>query len=331
VQSIGLSSNALYHSILVASTATAQSAFDQLSGEIHASLRGVMVDDSRMPRTAILSRLEDDNSRGVWVEGFDNWGSTDIDDNAAATRHDTKGFLAGADTHIMDMLRVGFAAGWSHTQLEIDARSSDAVLNTIHVLGYAGVNIDALRVNAGVGYAHSNIQTMRTVSYTGYSDMLEGNYDGSILQAFGEAAYAVPFHGYDISPFGNVAVVDAHTADFAEQGGLASLSGENKSETSTFTTLGGRFQTPQDAEFSVTADVGWRHTFGTATPLSTLDLAGSTPFSVDGMSTDRDAVATNLGVAWRVWPGLTASAAYNGILSENSHDDALRIKVTQDF
>lgn len=329
LQSLG--SGALYHSILVASVPTAQSAFDQLSGEIHASLRGVMVDDSRMPRTAILSRLADDDDRGVWIEGFDNWGSTDIDDNAAATRHDTKGFLAGADMHVVDNIRVGFAAGWSHTKFEADARNSDAVLNTVHVLGYAGATFDALRLNAGLGYAHSNIQTERTVSYTGYSDMLEGNYDGSILQAFGEAAYAVPFRSFTFSPFANVAVVDAHTADFTEQGGLAALSGENKSETSTFSTLGLRFQTPQDAEFSVTANAGWRHTFGTATPFSTLSFNGSTPFVVAGMASDRDAAATDLGVAWRIWPGLTASAAYNGILSASSHDDAVRVKVTQDF
>lgn len=49
--------NPIFDALLVLDSPTARYAFDQLSGEIHASLRGVLLDDSRFVRDGILSRL----------------------------------------------------------------------------------------------------------------------------------------------------------------------------------------------------------------------------------------------------------------------------------
>jgi len=331
IQSIGLSSNPMYHSILVGTVGTVRDAFNQLSGELHASVRGVIVDDSRLTRNAIFNRLSENSDRGVWVSGFDNWGTTDIDDEAAATRHDTKGFLAGADMHVTDMVRVGAAAGWSHTDLNIDDRNSNAIVNTAHILAYANAAYQAFSLDIGAGYAHSNLDTTRIVAYTGYSDLLKGNYDSSTLQAFGEASYRMPMRSFDILPFANVAVVNGHTSGFSETGGVAALSSDDKSETSAFATFGARVQAAVVGDFSVNASAGYRRTFGTATPYSTLSFAGSDAFTVEGMATDRDALATDIGANWYVTPSLIVSASYDGLLSMNSHDDAVRISLKQDL
>lgn len=326
-----LGSGSLYHAILVADVPTAQKAFDQLSGEIHASLRGVMVDDTRLPRNAVLSRLASSDDSAVWAEGFGNWGTSDVGDNAASTRRDSRGFVAGADMPVGDNLRLGLSAGYTHTNLEAEMRNSRARIKSVHVIGYAGATFDALHLSAGLGYADSKLETVRSIAFTGFSDLLRGKYNGSVLHGFGEASYAIPMGSLQLSPFANIASVRAHTDSFSENGGLAALDGAKRSETTTFSTLGLRFETPRQEEFSLAANLGWRHGFGTATPVSTLGFTPAASFVVAGSTTERDSVATDIGATWRVWPGLALGAAYNGLLSANSRDEAVRVTVTQQF
>jgi len=326
-----LVSGSLYHAILVADVPTAQNAFDQLSGEIHASLRGVMADDTRLPRNAVLNRLTSNDNNAFWAEGFGNWGNSDVGDNAAPTRHDTRGFVAGADMPVGDNVRVGLSAGYTHTNLEADLRNSRARIKSIHVIGYAGATFDAIHLSAGLGYADTKLETVRSIAFTGFADLLSGKYNGSVLHGFGEASYAIPMGSLQLSPFANIASVRAHTDSFSENGGLAALSGDKRSETTTFSTLGLRFETPQQEEFSVVANLGWRHGFGTSTPVSALGFNSAASFAVEGTPTERDSVATDIGATWRVWEGLALGAAYNGLLSANSRDEAVRVTVTQQF
>lgn len=326
-----LATGSLYHAVLVADVPTAQKAFDQLSGEIHASLRGVLVDETRLPRTAVLNRLNSSDESAVWAEGFGNWGTSEVGANAAPTRRDSRGFVAGADMPVGDNLRLGLSAGYSHTNLEAEMRNSRARIKSVHVIGYAGAAFDALHLSAGLGYADSKLETVRSIAFTGFSDLLHGKYNGSVLHGFGEASYAIPMGSLQLSPFANIASIRAHTDSFSEKGGLAALSGAKRSETTTFSTLGLRFETPQQEEFSVAANLGWRHGFGTATPASKLGFTPTASFVVAGAPTERDSVATDIGATWRVWEGLALGAAYNGLLSANSRDEAVRVTVTQQF
>lgn len=330
VQTLGFGAP-IYDAILSLDEPSAQMAFDSLSGEIHASLRSAMTDDTRLPRNAVLSHLSHDDGQSVWIEGFGNWGSTDTDFNAADTARNTKGFVAGADTTVDENIRLGLAAGYTHTNLDVDARDSLARINSVHVIGYAGAVFDALRLSAGFGYAHSNLQTVRAVVFSGFSDVLDADYHGSLLQGFGEAAYAIPMEDYTLSPFANFATVRAHTDAFSEQGGDAVLSGAARSDTATFSTLGLRFQSEASDVLSVTANAGWRHTFGTATPFAVLAFDGSAPFAVAGIPTARDVAATDAGVTWHVYPDLSFGLAYNGLLGGGSRDNAFRVTIDKTF
>ena len=134
VQALGLG-NPIYNAVVGQSVAGAQLAFDALSGEIHASAVTAAFEDQRLPREAILDRLNapadtpvlgaattmtgayaaDLPSRkgpalapvavqmyqprlfGLWGQGFGDWGNTDGDHNAAKLSRDTGGFIIGAD------------------------------------------------------------------------------------------------------------------------------------------------------------------------------------------------------------------------------------------
>jgi hypothetical protein len=63
--------------LLLTSDAAAQAAFDGLSGEIHPSLRTAMIEESRLPRNAVLERLDARTGGAVWGQMFGNWGDSD--------------------------------------------------------------------------------------------------------------------------------------------------------------------------------------------------------------------------------------------------------------
>ncbi|MFI5015570.1 MAG: autotransporter domain-containing protein [Hyphomicrobiales bacterium] len=134
VQALGFG-NPLYNAVLGQTVAGALQAFDALSGEIHASAVTAAMEDSRLPREAILDRLNQPadvpqlgaattmtgayaadlpsgkgpalapvevrmyqpRMFGAWGQGFGNWGHTASDGNAASLSRSTGGFVLGAD------------------------------------------------------------------------------------------------------------------------------------------------------------------------------------------------------------------------------------------
>src|SRR5690606_38630785 len=124
--------------------------FDALSGEIHASARTALIEDSRFVRNAANDRVRaafaapgastapvqaygsaptptqvsaSDSGPVVWSQVFGSWGSTDSDGNAARLGRDTGGVLIGADRRMGDW-RVGLLAGYSRSDFKARDRAS---------------------------------------------------------------------------------------------------------------------------------------------------------------------------------------------------------------
>jgi fibronectin-binding autotransporter adhesin len=134
IQALGLG-NPLFNAVVGQSVAGARQAFDALSGEVHASAVSAAFEDSRLPREAILDRLNQPIDTpvlgaastmtgayaadlpsgkgpalapvevrmyqprlfGLWGQGFGDWGRTSGDRNAASLSRATGGFVLGAD------------------------------------------------------------------------------------------------------------------------------------------------------------------------------------------------------------------------------------------
>lgn len=119
--------------------AAAQQAFDQLSGEVHASVRSVLLSDSQFVRDAALARLRGTSGNSapavaeaceastscsvldemtVWARGFGSWGRWNGDGNASTVRRNTGGILVGADVQVMQRGRAGLLAGYSNSSIQ---------------------------------------------------------------------------------------------------------------------------------------------------------------------------------------------------------------------
>uniref|UniRef100_UPI0012E0A919 autotransporter outer membrane beta-barrel domain-containing protein n=1 Tax=Bosea sp. UNC402CLCol TaxID=1510531 RepID=UPI0012E0A919 len=151
-----------------ASIDAAGRALNDLSGEIHASAKTALIEDSWLLRTAINDRLRSafgsvgsvtlnygysadlapsvkgpmplpqTDRFAVWGQGYGSWGRTDSDGNAARLKRSTGGFLVGADAAVYDNLRFGVVAGYSRSDFDVNSRLSSGESDNYHLGLYGG-------------------------------------------------------------------------------------------------------------------------------------------------------------------------------------------------
>jgi len=325
----------------------ARYAFDQLSGELHASVKSALIDDSHYVRDIAIDRVRqsfclpgggantiattqmtqsppNDNAECAlhagepvaWASVFGGWGHMNGDGNAATLRQNLGGFLVGADTSIGNRWRVGALAGYSAGSMHVDDRNSSANTDNYHVGLYGGAQFGALGIRLGTAFTWHSIDATRTPSFTGYEDRLSSSYNGRTAQVFGDVGYRIPWQRMTLEPFASLAYVNVHTDGFNEQGGAAALSAQSGSMNSTFSTLGIRqsidFVLHNGATLTASATLGWRHAFGDIVPVSVFAFAGGGPFDIAGVPIARDAAIVELGLGFHVTRDASLGLTYRG-------------------
>ncbi|HKU95072.1 MAG TPA: autotransporter domain-containing protein, partial [Vineibacter sp.] len=195
-ESLGVG-NAVYDAIAsLPDAASARQAFNALSGEIHASTKSVLVDESRYLRDAVLGRTAQAGTSGgtapqfaalaqmndqaqrqqdgtaitAWMQAFGAWGHVGGDGNAARADRTTGGLFVGADTTIDGTWTIGLATGYSRTTLDVDGRSSRASIDSYHLALYGGARFGALGVRVGAAHTWHSIDTTRGIAFGGFVD-----------------------------------------------------------------------------------------------------------------------------------------------------------------
>ena len=350
---------------------TARDAFDQLSGEMHASIKGAMLEDSRLLREAATARVRaafagttarplpvmgygpeealaregksanvfaptssDTDRFAVWVQGLGSWGEWDGDGNAAALDRSIGGLLIGADGLVTETWRLGVVAGYSHSSFDLDRRASSGDSDDYHLGLYGGTQWGALGFRAGAAYTWHSIETVRSVAFPGVSDQLSADYDAGTTQVFGELGYKVDHGSFAFEPFGNLAYVNVHTDGFNENGGAAALTTPSSGTDVTFTTLGLRASTGFGIgaiQATASGMVGWRHALGDVTPLSSFAFAGSNAFTIAGTPIAEDAVLLEAGLDFSLSAKASLGVSYSGQIASNAGDHAFRADFSVKF
>ncbi|RNJ47255.1 autotransporter outer membrane beta-barrel domain-containing protein [Mesorhizobium erdmanii] len=353
--------NPLFDAIVgLPSEAAAQNAFDQLSGEIHASAKGMLLEDSSFIRDAASNRIAsafgdsstaalpvmaygeggpemvaaDTDRFAVWGQAFGSWGNVDSDGNAAAFDRSTGGLLAGADTLLGDW-RVGLLGGYSHSSFNADDRNSSGKSDNYHLGLYGGTNWGAIAFRTGAAYSWSSLSTHRSVAFNGFTDGLSADYDAGTAQMFGELAYKAETSGsFKFEPFANLAYVSVHTDGFSETGGAAALTSAGTSTNATFTTLGLRGSTDfalGGVNATARGMLGWRHAFGDVTPTSSFAFAGGDAFTIAGVPIARDAAVIEAGIDMKMSPNATLGLSYSGQFGGGAVDNGAKANLSVKF
>jgi outer membrane autotransporter protein len=326
------SGNGVFDAVLGLSNTDAPVALNLLSGEIYASARTVLLEDSRFPREAAMDRLrialggvavndgaqiEDriSESSGLWGQGFGSWSRWSGNGNASAMDRATGGFLMGGDALVWDNVHLGVLGGYSRSSFTVGDLSSAGTADSYTLGAYGGGKWDALTLSGGLAHGWHSLDLTRSVAFAGVSDDLSVPYSARTLQAWGEAAYGFELGGARLEPFANLAHVSLTTNGFTEAGGATALTSAADVVDATFTTLGLRAETDValgDTNVTLHGAIGWRHAFAGA-PSSQLAFAsGGNPFTVAGVPLAQDSVVLDAGFNLDLTDSATLGLAYGG-------------------
>jgi outer membrane autotransporter protein len=351
---------ALYNSLLMLDAPSARQAFDALSGEIRASAKSALVDESWLLRNAVndrlraafgavgaqpmatldygfsadlapsatgpMPRLRSDRF-AIWGQGYGSWGRSDGDRNAAKLTRSTGGLMVGADAAVFDTMRFGVIAGYSRSEFDVNSRLSSGESDNYHLGLYGGGQWGSLGLRTGASYTWHDIETRRTVAFSGFGDGLKSDYDAGTAQVFGELGYRVDLGKVALEPFAGLAYVNLHTDGLRETGGAAALAARSDDTSLGYSTLGLRASTTlavQGMDLTLRGGLAWRHAFGDVTPTATLAFAGSSSFTVAGLPIAEDAAVVEAGLDLAISPSAALSLAYTGQLASDAQDHAFK-------
>jgi outer membrane autotransporter protein len=341
-------SGVVYQAATSLATGEPERAFALLSGEIHPSIAGALIDRSHLTRDAIVARVREafgsvaatqspaapDEQGHVWISSFGAWGSYDGDGNGHGLDANGGGVLVGADAPVGDSWRFGLAAGYGHDRIDDDAVTSSGSVDSYYLAGYGGASFGPAALRLGAIHAFQSISTDRTIALSTLNERLKADYDAGLSQAFAEGAWRYEMDTLRIEPYANAAYVHLRTDAFGETGGAAALSSAAASYDQFYTTLGVRVERPVDignAPARLTAGLGWRHAFGDVAPDTGLAFAGSGAFGVAAAAVARDTALFDAGIAIDFTPTSSLSIRYNGMLADGFNEQAVAARLGVQF
>ncbi|WP_157953060.1 autotransporter outer membrane beta-barrel domain-containing protein [Limnobaculum parvum] len=316
------------------STNTAN-ALDQLSGEIHASLRSSLFASSTMLTDTVMSRARPEHrgsqaSNQVWVQTLGGKYSLDGNSNAAKSTNKNGGIAVGGALALDGGWQLGLALAYNNEDIDVDARSSSADVDTTTMMAYANNSWAAGAGNVnlviGGGYSWHSIDTERNVNLV--NQKLTASYDANTTQAFADIGYAIPVTtNFTVEPYTGMAWYRQSTDDFTEHNGNAALKGQGDDQDVTLYNLGLRNQlkfSVAHTPAAVNMSAGWRHAAGDVDSDVKLGLAqNATPtYTVTGAPITKDAAVVSIGIEAQVLNNAVVGTAYNGQLSDDNSDNA---------
>jgi len=358
--------SAVLTALAVQDAAGAREAFDQLSGEVHASTLSGLAQDAGTLRGIVNTRARGgqggaalgqraqaaqsaslaaagtaapatDKRSEAWVQPYGSFGRLEGDGNAAELTRTSGGLLLGLESEVAYELRAGVFLGYSHGWLEADDRASEAQSDSYTLGAYGSRQFGPLRTQAGASFTWHRIDSERAVAFGGLDEDLSADYDARTYQVFAEVGYSFETAVVDLEPFAGLAGIYQEADGFSEEGGAAALDVEDGDQLLGVSTLGLRASrdftlSPGAGALTVDGVLGWRHSFGDLAPETTARFGeGSDAFTVAGTPIDEDTLLVETGVSYDLSQDITLSLGYRGELGRNAQDNAVNAKISLRF
>lgn len=317
--------NPVYESILRSdSAATAQSGFQQLSGEIYPAIGTMLINDSRQVRDAVGERLRHTPVAGesnVWVKALGSWGKTDSGSETAGYTSSLDGMLAGVDGALDEQTRAGLVAGYSGSSLNMGSGThSSASIDSYHLGAYAGHELGNWRLSVGGAYSWHRGDVKRDLQYGEVSGKQTTKLDARSAQVFTEAAYRLGLPSVALEPFANLAYVHLDNERFHEKGDAAALERGSDSRDAVLSTLGVRASKTlplnDRQQLDVSGSLGWQHSLSAVKSEEHLGfVAGGPSFAVQSSPLLRDTALVGVQASLALSKNTRVNLDYTGQLA----------------
>jgi outer membrane autotransporter protein len=344
VEPLGTGSS-IYRAVATLSEDGAREAFDDLSGEIHASAKTMALDDSRLVRDMALARVRTLRDQGpaegpdvqVWAHAYGAWSQWGGDDENAATTRSLGGFFAGGDMAVTPDWRLGVMTGYGRASLSVTDRESDLTADVAHMGIQGGGPLGTLEARFGAAYSLAFVQSDRSLAFGSFSDDLSADYLLGTAQVFGELAQPLVLNAEGttrLEPFVRLASVTTHNGAFEESGGEAALKGAATAQTVTFGQIGMAADTAftlWDRPVTARGKLAWRRALGGLQGQSDLAFEGGDDTTINGAPLSRDAVVLETGLAMALSDQSALSLDYNGLVGKGGQGHALKLSIAATF
>jgi autotransporter-associated beta strand protein len=122
----------------------------------------------------------------IWLSGFGAWGKRSASGTTLGYDHDTRGLSGGANFDVGSAVTLGAAIGWAKGDITLGANGGggdqSSVLGSL-TARYAGTGVT---FGGGLLYGKVNQDTLRNVSFNGFSGSVDGATDSKIFGGFAE-------------------------------------------------------------------------------------------------------------------------------------------------
>jgi outer membrane autotransporter protein len=324
---------------------TARGAFDQMSGEIYASMAGARMNDASEVRQAATNRLRSafcadsmstapaatsadaaavqtcqaNPDKAVrWAQVLGTRATTNGDGNAASLDHNGSGLVIGADMKVGEATRAGIFFNAKNSTYSVNDRLSSAKQQDVGVGVYAsGKALESVNMDYRVGgtYTQHDVTANRRVNYKGLDESLKANFKANTTQIFGEVGSRVTLSS------------DFMIEPFAESTAVSALHSVKKSQDMAFATIGVRAAADYkmgNAKLSARGMVGLRNVISKNVPLSTHQFSQSDEFTVAGVPVAKNQLVTEVGVGYDINDQISVGVSYTGQFASGSRNQGLK-------
>ncbi|RFD23995.1 hypothetical protein CER19_27590 [Pseudomonas sp. GL93] len=303
-----------------------------MTGELHASLKNALLQDSSYVRNATLNRLyeTEHNPRalGVWGYAFDSRGTQNREGDAAKLNRSIQGVIGGIDRQDEESgLKAGLAASYQNSSASLSTQSASADVETYSLAAYASKQFDSLTLRVGAAYAWHEIDSKRDVAHKNGSTRLKGNYDGSTRQAFAELSHNINFNTVTLEPFIGLNYVHVETKAFSEKENLFALSGKKSRMDVTSARLGARVNAvhplANGMAVRLNGSAGLQHAFTEKTTHTRLKLQSQGDFvNISGLPVQQDTAQLAFSATLDLTPAFSVGLRYTGEIGQRFHDQS---------
>ena len=315
--------------------------YDQLSGEVHASLTGSLLNYDRAfgaaMRGRLLTRDHQDDGYPLWITIDAGQSKTDATRNTAKAKLTTVGVTLGAEKYFSEAFRAGLALRYADNELKVDRRRSKAEVDSFSLGLYGDWNIlkngdDALKLTFGGSYGLHQVESTRRIVHPALNQNLKADYDVKTAQLFAELGYVFNLNDcYSLEPYAGLSWNSAWSDSFKEKGGSAALRGKSEHSDNFSSSLGLRSLYQPTDNLALKADVSWLHIYGDRDPETTLAFSGSDSFTVLGAPLSRNAANLNLAAELKIIPTFSIEAGYEGLLGSDYQSHGGRVTMKFEF
>jgi outer membrane autotransporter protein len=333
VTSLGTASS-IYQAVAMLDAETARSAFDQVSGEIHASSKTLLFDSSRLVQQAAHNQ-SNETGENAWIRFLGGRSIFEADGNAARSAESVYGFFAGLDLTLNDDLGFGLMAGRTWTNQSLIDRRSSGSSEGLHMGGYGSASALGLDLGFSAVYSNYDLDTNRSVSFGSFSDTLSASYDASTFALSGEVSRSFETSNVTFMPFAGLSYTKLSTSSISETGGAAALSSGSSTQELGATTLGLRashqIEIGTDTSVRLQGSAGWQQRFGDIASQADLALAGQPTFSVRGVNTPRHVAMLSAGIELDLGDNTKLMLDYNGEIARRSQGHRAEMNINWKF